>query len=259
MKKKILYCLGICFFVLSMSGTAMTEPVRYELDWTDAGNLDVGINVPNLEYQFTFECIVPPTETFGSVPHGVDELQGGVLFLQHENGQFGRMEEAIGVYIDDVYFGPKFIHSNPDGNMEGIFLDWHQLNSIASDGVAIVRIVNTPGVGEGTMVKYGRMLAWLVYDGIPGDCNGGDGDDDGVPDGVDNCPDTPAGAVVDDTGCSIADLCPCENQPPWKNHGEYVSCTTRTAESFVKQGLITKAEKDAIVSSAAQSSCGEKK
>lgn len=262
MKKKLLVGIGIYFFVFGMSGTVVADPVRYELDWSDAGNTTgVGINVPSLEYQFEFECIVPPTKTMGNVPHGVDELQGGVLFLQHRDGEFGLMQSSVGVYIDGVYFGSKFIHSNPDGDTEGIFLDWHQLNSIASDGGATVRIVNSPYVGEGHMVEYGDIRAWLVYDGMPGDCNGGDGDGDGdgVPDGVDNCPDTPADAVVDDTGCSIADLCPCENQPPWKNHGKYVSCTARTAKSFVKQGLITKAEKGAIVSSAAQSSCGDKK
>lgn len=73
------------------------------------------------------------------------------------------------------------------------------------------------------------------------------------------CPDTPEDAVVDDTGCAIEDLCPCENQPPWKNHGKYVSCTAKTAESFVELGLITEDDKDAIVSSAAQSTCGDKK
>jgi hypothetical protein len=31
----------------------------------------------------------------------------------------------------------------------------------------------------------------------------------------------------------------------------------KSAESFVKQGLITKAEKDAIVSAAARSACGK--
>ena len=36
-----------------------------------------------------------------------------------------------------------------------------------------------------------------------------DSDHDGVPDYLDQCPDTPAGEVVDTNGCSLAQLCPC--------------------------------------------------
>jgi hypothetical protein len=82
-----------------------------------------------------------------------------------------------------------------------------------------------------------------------------DDDHDGVPNDKDVCPDTPAGEVVDASGCSINQLCPCEG--PWRNHGQYVSCVDRTSDDFVAAGLITQAEKDAIVSTAAQSSCGK--
>jgi uncharacterized membrane protein len=83
----------------------------------------------------------------------------------------------------------------------------------------------------------------------------GDSDGDGVPDNADVCPGTPAGEVVDASGCSINQLCPCNNQ--WENHGQYVSCVAQTSNDFVTAGLITEAERDAIVSKAAQSSCGE--
>ena len=49
---------------------------------------------------------------------------------------------------------------------------------------------------------------------------------------------------------------PCENA--WKNHGAYVSCVTHAAKDFVAAGLITDAEKDAIVAEAAASTCGHK-
>jgi hypothetical protein len=61
--------------------------------------------------------------------------------------------------------------------------------------------------------------------------------------------------VVNAQGCAIADLCPCGN--PWKNHGAYVACVTRTAETFVAAGVITSAEKDALVAQAAHSACGK--
>ncbi|MBS3796348.1 thrombospondin type 3 repeat-containing protein [Pseudoalteromonas sp. BDTF-M6] len=98
-------------------------------------------------------------------------------------------------------------------------------------------------------------------DGL-GDVCDPDRDNDGVVNGDDMCPNT-AGAVVDgETGCSIAQYCPCEGamgQTSWRNHGKFVSCTAKTAENFVAMGLITDAEKDAIVSAAAASSCGSKK
>ena len=80
-------------------------------------------------------------------------------------------------------------------------------------------------------------------------------DGDGVVDADDACVPTPQGEVVNATGCSIAQLCPCDNE--WKNHGKYVSCVAHTTKDFVDLGLITNGEKDAIVSAAGQSSCGK--
>jgi hypothetical protein len=89
-----------------------------------------------------------------------------------------------------------------------------------------------------------------------GDLCDTDADGDGVLDANDACLATLPGAIVADTGCSIDDLCPCENA--WKNHGAYVSCVARAAEDFVADELITEAEKDAIVAEAAESNCGSK-
>ncbi|MFH1724968.1 MAG: hypothetical protein ABII00_10155 [Elusimicrobiota bacterium] len=101
-----------------------------------------------------------------------------------------------------------------------------------------------------------------VCDGLDNDCNGVSDDLDADGDGVNDCADdgclgTSAGAVVDTTGCSIAQLCPCDNG--WRNHGGYVSCTSHAAEEFLEAGLLTEEEKDATVSAAAKSSCGKKK
>jgi hypothetical protein len=87
-----------------------------------------------------------------------------------------------------------------------------------------------------------------------GDLCDTDADGDGVLDANDACLATLPGEVVDDTGCSIDDLCPCENA--WKNQGAYVSCVARAAEDFVADDLITDAEKDTIVAEAAESNCG---
>ena len=82
-----------------------------------------------------------------------------------------------------------------------------------------------------------------------------DSDADGVPDSRDQCPDTHPGEIVNGDGCSISQLVPCGG--PWKNHGQYVSSMTHMAGEFLKAGLITREQKDAIVSAAARSGCGK--
>jgi alpha-tubulin suppressor-like RCC1 family protein len=81
-----------------------------------------------------------------------------------------------------------------------------------------------------------------------------DDDNDGVPNDRDQCPSTPAGAVVNAQGCSIAQLCPCDG--PWGGHGEYVQCVMDHAWGFYRQGLIDEHERRAITRAAARSDCG---
>jgi hypothetical protein len=92
-------------------------------------------------------------------------------------------------------------------------------------------------------------------DGAGDECDT-DADGDGVIDAFDQCLNTVLGEIVNDTGCSIVDLCPCDN--PWKNHGGYVKCVAHRSEEFVADGLITEDDKNATVSAAAQSDCGHK-
>ncbi len=90
---------------------------------------------------------------------------------------------------------------------------------------------------------------------------GADGDGDGVIDSLDNCPATAAGEVVNASGCSVNDLCPCAGPAPampWNNHGEYVSCVTHALDDFADQGLIARSERGGIVSAAARSGCGHR-
>jgi hypothetical protein len=90
-------------------------------------------------------------------------------------------------------------------------------------------------------------------DGI-GDICDADDDNDGVVDGSDVCLNTPSDALVLSNGCSVDQQCPCDN--PWKNHGAYVSCVAQSAGALLNDGKIDETTKDAIVSSAGQSSCG---
>ena len=94
-----------------------------------------------------------------------------------------------------------------------------------------------------------------IADGCDPDNNDGplgDADGDGVNNAGDACPATPDG-IVNGNGCAVVDLCDCNAG----NHGDYVSCITRNANDFRREGLITKKEKKALVKAAAKSSCGK--
>ena len=84
-----------------------------------------------------------------------------------------------------------------------------------------------------------------------------DSDLDGVPDAQDQCPNTRAGAVVDEHGCSIAQLCPCDG--PWRTHAEYVKCVRETARQFLEAGLITEKQRRRLVLEVATSNCGRRR
>jgi hypothetical protein len=140
--------------------------------------------------------------------------------------------------------------SDTDGDGDGDACD----GDLDGDGVAN-DIDNCPVIANSGQTDFDG-------DGT-GDACDSDLDGDAVPNTTpDACSFTPSGEMVDPTsGCSIAQYCPCEGPRGttelWKNHGKYVSCVSKSAQSFVDLGLITGEEKDAIVSAAAQSSCGQ--
>jgi hypothetical protein len=87
-----------------------------------------------------------------------------------------------------------------------------------------------------------------------------DSDGDGVPDSLDQCADTPAGGIINESGCTIDQLVPCEGPSSggtWTNHGQYVSAVAHVSNTFKKDGLISGREKGQIVSTAARSDCGK--
>jgi hypothetical protein len=91
----------------------------------------------------------------------------------------------------------------------------------------------------------------------PGDT---DDDGDGVVNDDDACPNTPVGEVVDETGCSVSQLVPCDAPAEggsWKNHGQYVATVADVSRGFRDGGLLTPEERAAIVGAAAQSACGK--
>jgi len=88
--------------------------------------------------------------------------------------------------------------------------------------------------------------------GIPPDSDG-----DGVLDADDQCPNTPAGVITDASGCSIAQLVPCDG--PWQDHGEYVQALFDVTKRFLDAGLITEAQRRAILREGLTSDCGKRR
>ena len=91
-----------------------------------------------------------------------------------------------------------------------------------------------------------------------------DTDGDGIPDDVDNCPesnleqtiiivgcDSGVENFLFEDGCTISDLI-AECADGTKNHGKFVSCVSHLTNDWEKQKLISGKEKGAIQSCAAQ-------
>ena len=94
-----------------------------------------------------------------------------------------------------------------------------------------------------------------------GDACDPDVDGDNVRNEVDACPMTNQSTAVDpDNGCSIAQLCPCngpmDSNLPWPKQSQYLSCVKDWAGDFDNRGIISAAEKKAIISDAKKSNCG---
>ncbi len=113
-----------------------------------------------------------------------------------------------------------------------------------------LQIVNDPN----NPTNSGAAVFQNIQIGLP------DQDFDGVPDIADLCPNTPLCTVVNDEGCSIEQLVPCDGPATggtWKNHGEYVSSIAQVTKEFVREGVISQSERAEIVRNAAQSDCGK--
>jgi hypothetical protein len=143
----------------------------------------------------------------------------------------------------------------PDGSLYGDGSGTlYRVDPVTGSDTLVGPIAAAPGSAPYSLVGMAYGPAGVC-------CKPPDGDGDGVPDSSDACPGTGPGAIIDASGCSIDDLCPCAGVAgvAWGNHGAYVSCIAHTVEAFLASGLVTDAQKDAIVSSAARGGCGKKR
>jgi len=129
------------------------------------------------------------------------------------------------------------------------------LQQTSDGGCVLFGESSSPVSGNKTTPPLGDGDYWVLKLG-PESAAECDDDGDGVPNNRDECPNTPRGAVVNEHGCSIAQLCPCDGD--WKNHGEYVQCVQDRAAEFYHAGLITREQRQQFARDAAKSRCGHR-
>ncbi|WP_437870747.1 hypothetical protein [Sorangium sp. So ce363] len=229
----------------------------------------------------TNECGMPTIET--------DDV-GATLILTYDAAVQTKFCNGTAGFSSNVFVDTSYLPTSPIYFATGNVTPVGNIVNIGafpsgSELIFFIEVTDTGDVfysGPGSRNPDGLVHAFVkalstpigdeFYIGFEDLFGGGDGDFDDIQfivrleldedgDGVgdltqDLCLDTEAGDVVDADGCSIAQLCPCDD--PWKNHGAYVSCVAHAAEEFVESELITDDEKDVIASAAAQSSCGAK-
>ena len=220
---------------------------------------EIVIDAVNLEFygRYDFGAGFQSTPTFALTQSQVDELNGLCIL-----NDYRRPNNYLGVELDNILLS----RSGPDSDNDGIPDDQDNCPTVTNsdqsnvDGDLLGDACDPDIDGDGILngndnCPYDANPAQADVDGDgAGDVCDDDIDGDGVIDADDACVPTPVGEAVDAAGCSISQLCPCDNA--WKNHGAYVRCVAHSSVDFVADGLITEAEKDVIVSEVAQSDCG---
>jgi hypothetical protein len=169
------------------------------------------------------------TNTFNSG----DTIRLGMTYFSNTNGRRAIIYSANGVQSPPLEFT----------NLEQGIIDGSTLGGYA-------QVVNAPGVPTNSITAIFRNIR----------ISGPDADNDGIADTADQCPNTPAGAVVNAQGCSINQLVPCAGPAAgraWRNHGQYVSSVAHMSQDFLEDGLITEDQQETIIGQAARSDCGK--
>ena len=223
-----------------------------------------------------------------------------ILHVDYDNN--GTSDDLL--FFEPIYQSAVFFPSNPQAPLVvGAWQSWDALNggwwsvngtAGAGPGTDVkslddilaaepdATIVNTgTGLGGVRLVAGFGAGAWDDFVGnadcftlgIDGDevtyDFEADDDEDGVPNELDECPDsdlrpfvnvgtgnTSIPNAVNEEGCSIQDLVHhCEDTA--KNHGQYVSCITKLANDLYDAGVITKSQRQEMKTGAAKSNIGK--
>ena len=195
----------------------------------------------------------------------IDSVENVAMTLPYDSGNLGIWAKEDATFYDFSVTETPALVPEPDTDDDGITDDIDNCpddpnpDQADCDGDSVGNACDGDDDNDGIddevdncQYDYNPDQTALDQDGA-GDVCDADIDGDDVIDAVDACLETIPGAIVSATGCSVDQLCPCDN---WENHGGYVRCVAHASEDFVWDGLISIADKDIIVSDAANSECG---
>ena len=83
-----------------------------------------------------------------------------------------------------------------------------------------------------------------------------DADRDGVPDGVDACPDSAPYELVDATGCAVCDCDDDATGEPWTSRGAYMRCVLDEIHARRADTSLSRTDARLALKAARSSSCG---
>ena len=215
------------------------EPIVGSFDWVGCGSTDQAtcFDTTRLDFQ---------SPSFSIHLNSPNQLAGGVLY--YGVPLFDETVDAPGVFTGLAEMTSVYREGVSSEYPEGVYADraWFPLSLTYPD----IRIMPYAGGLTG-----GVYLAALDIKAVA------DRDHDGVLDDIDDCPDTPPGTVVNESGCSMDQLASCAGPGDgevWKNHGQYVKAVVKVANAFQQAGLISPQEERLIVQTAIESNCGKK-
>ena len=158
----------------------------------------------------------------------------------------------------DVYYRTNINAPNGGDNHQTPNTSFANGNGFAIGMANAIIAYEGKKVGAVADLVFGPRGTDAVFGSLQWDIDG-----DGVNNESDECAFTALEDIVDERGCSLDQLTPCEGPrgttETWRNHGKYVSSMAHATNNFLAAGLITEAEKDQIMSAAAESGCGTKK
>jgi hypothetical protein len=203
------------------------------------------------------------SQVYGSFDLSRPSLIWDVLVFAHELGHnFGSPHShCYSPPLDQCYGQERGCYAGPAATSRGTIMSYCHLRGGGLSNIDLL-FGNVVGARIGQSVGAAPCLGAVTVSTSTTSTTlprGGDGEDgDGVPDGADECPRTPAGDLVDATGCSV---CPCDGPRSggaWGSHSAYLRCVRDAIRRGVAQGTLAETRRRVVRTRARTSTCGSR-
>jgi hypothetical protein len=201
------------------------------------------------------------SQVYGSFDLSRPSLIWDVLVFTHELGHnFGSPHShCYSPPLDHCYGQERGCYAGPATTSRGTIMSYCHLRGGGLSNIDLLfgSVVGARiGQGVGVAPCLGSVSVSSTTTTTLPRTDGEDGD--GIPDGVDECPRTPAGDLVDATGCSV---CPCggpRSGGAWSSHSDYLRCVRDAIRRGVAQGALPETRRRAVRTRARTSTCGSR-